>query len=213
MSPVCLLFPNSLEGAKMANVRSVHEITVNLAVSTPQVLNIPGDFLFVWSSGTTFTARVDERQPIQLRQGALLQVEEFQKVEIESSSVQTVVIKYGFGSYTELSAEISIDQDQPAIETFVETTNTVSSSSASVGAGAVTSILPTDGAGTRRQSIISNPSTNAGLVWVREDGVASPGGVPLEIGEKLITNTADELFVFNPNGVSTDIYVQSELSV
>lgn len=197
----------------MANVRSVHEITVNLAVSTPQVLNIPGDFLFVWSSGTTFTARVDERQPIQLRQGALLQVEEFQKVEIESSSVQTVVIKYGFGSYTELSAEISIDQDQPAIETFVETTNTVSSSSASVGAGAVTSILPTDGAGTRRQSIISNPSTNAGLVWVREDGVASPGGVPLEIGEKLITNTADELFVFNPNGVSTDIYVQSELSV
>ena len=197
----------------MATFKQVHEVARSLAVGVPQVVNTPGTFIFIWEAGSTFTIRIDERQPIQVRQGSLLQVDEFSKIEIESPSIQDVVLKYGFGSYTELSAEITIDSDQPAIEVFQETTNTVQSSSASVGAGAVTSILPTDGAGTRRQSIISNPSTNAGLVWVREDGVASPGGVPLEIGEKLITNTADELFVFNPNGVSTDIYVQSELSV
>lgn len=197
----------------MAQQKQVFEQSASLAIGVPQVLNIPGNFLFVWNCGAVFTMRIDERNPIQVRQGSLIQVDQFSKVEIESDSIQTVVLKYGFGSYTELSAEITIDSDQPALEIFQETTNTVSSSSANIAAGVSASVLAADGTGTRRQSIISNPSTNGGLVYVREDNTTAAGGVPLEIGEKLITNTADQLFVYNPNAAAVDIFVQSELSV
>jgi len=188
----------------MADQKQVHELTRALTTSET-TFDIVGDFIYIWSLATTATVFIDDRNPIQVRQGSLITVEPFSRVNIIGATAQDITIKYGFGRYTELSAQITLDPDQEAIEVYQEGSDTIATT-AKTSIPATTNVLAvaSDGTGNRRDVYIIAPVDNTASIWIREDSATTEGGIALGQGEKFVTNTAAALYIYNPDAAAQE---------
>jgi hypothetical protein len=208
--------------------------TYSIPAGGQVTLNKQGQFVnIVTCDQPVVNVQIDNEQEMAISQGveirpAFAEKTYFETVRLENPSASTmeITVGIGYGQIIDRRLQQSItgtlDANITNAELDVNITNTslevVPIGSVSLNAGQKTNAATTGAdvvaANLNRQVIyITNPSSNASIVWISESGGGDGEGIELKQGATLQLNTTDAIGFYNPHGSSQTINFLEELKV
>lgn len=171
----------------------IRKYGLSLQAGVPQTVELNGDFWRVdtLSAGTAITITFDDQHSFVAKAGWQGR-RPFRRVTVSSPVVQDVELYLGRGDLDADTATVTISS-----ATFTpDVLNTIENlADVSILAGA--SDLVSAGAGTKRETIIKNPSSNTASFRVGGSTVAAGAGVELEPGETIVLTGNMAIYAYN----------------
>jgi hypothetical protein len=197
----------------MARAKRLNQNIIILAGSGAEVSldGASGDLVYVFETDAEFEIKIGDGEWQAARKGSRFLVDEFSSIDVRSDTAQTVNLKWGYGDYTELSAQIIIDDDQ--VVPVHQQQNAGGSTENDVTVTTTSTTLLTADTN-RRLAYIKN--NNANLVNVRVGvGGSVPTatkGVEVAPGDFMITTNTGQINAIAVSGTATISISTEELT-
>lgn len=178
---------------------SMRDYKFTLAAGQERSLNVEGDWFHVLEADGTIKIRFDDGVQINRGQGQGGS-RSYKRVNVQSSTAQTVTLSLGYGVETDARATVDA-----TINTTIAPSNTINpKAEVTIGAGAT--VLLINANVNRKELRIGVKSSEANGVYIGDNtvGAAAPGGY---VEEGAIEYIATESAVYGYNAGATSIVV------
>ena len=180
---------------------SMRDYKFTLAAGQERSLNVEGDWFHVLAATGTIQIRFDEGVQIDRSEGQGGS-RSYKRVNVQSSTAQTVVLSLGYGQETDARSTVNA-----TINTTIEPSNTILPKAEVTIAAGATVILAAANAN-RKELRLGVKSSEANGVYIGNAsvGAATPGGY-IEEGSVEYVGTEAAVYGYNAGAVSIDVNV------
>jgi len=188
-------------------MNNIREFKAVVSAGVDLTIPLQGNFLYVFSSLTYFTVVLDEGNKQSARSGSRFSVSEFKAIRIESLYDQTIVLKYGYGEYSESSATPTVSvsgsvSSKPSSSTLPVT------SDVTIPDGTTTLIIPPRA---RTRVNLQRVDSTTGVCRVWGAGVGPTSGIQMVQNALMSIETSEAIYCHNDSGADIVFAIGEEI--
>ena len=188
-------------------MNNIREFRAVVSAGVDVTIPLQGNFIYVFSSLANFTIVFDEGNEQSARAGSRFSVGEFKAIRIESIYDQTIILKYGYGDYSESAANPTVAvsgsvSSKPTSSTLPGNTDVV------IPNGTTTLIIP---ARARTRANLQRVDSNTGVCRVWGASVCATCGIQMPPNGLMSLETSGAVFCYNDSGADVVFGIGEEI--
>ena len=188
-------------------MNNIREFKAVVSAGIDTTIPLQGNFIYVFSALADFTIVLDEGNEQSARAGSRFSCDEFKAIRIESIYDQSIILKYGYGEYSESAANPTVSVSG-SVSSKPTSSTLPSNSDVTIPNGTTKLIIP---ARDRTRANLQRVDSTTGVCRVWGAGVGATSGIQMVQNALMSIETSGALYCHNDSGADVVFAIGEEI--